>query len=339
MLIVIACLVGLSSYALTSWYRVIALRRSFLDIPNDRSSHSLPTPRGGGIAILIATLVGALYLGSALGQLWPLGWLAVSALILGGISYWDDLCHIRPKWRFITQLIVVVVMICVLGGINHVHMINNVYSGNFLINAIALIAMIWLINLYNFMDGINGIAAGMAIAVCASILVLLKLSMSPIDLFILPAMLLASSIGFIVWNFPIAKIFMGDIGSCFIGFLFGVMILQIGHWNGIFYYLIPILLSPFIVDSSVTLIHRALRKQVLHQAHREHAYQHMATRFNSHTIITMAYLLITLCYLLPICIGILIGWIADWQGLVIAYVTLIPLALWCGAGKSAVRSS
>jgi len=326
--------VFLLSFMLTGCYRGYALRKSLLDIPNDRSSHQVPTPRGGGIAIVVSLLLG---MGVAI-SITPLGVIQYSAfllpgLLLAGVSYLDDLGHVKAGWRLLVQILSATLALYLTGGMTALGVFGVTLESPPLLSLWALLVLVWIINLYNFMDGINGIASLTAISISLGILVLLWLIGAPVELMVPPFLLAGASAGFLLWNFPRARIFMGDIGSCFIGLVLGVIFLQAGQWNPVFYWAVLILSGAFIVDASLTLLLRAWRRQKLYQAHREHAYQHLSRRWQSHTKVTLGYNLLTLGYLLPVAGLVVLGHLDGFMGLLLGYCPL-ALVFWrSGAGR------
>ena len=164
---------------------------------------------------------------------------------------------------------------------------------------LALIAIIWSINLYNFMDGIDGLAAsqGVFLSVVAAIFFY---AIGDVALALLSATLAAAIGGFLYWNWPPAKIFMGDVGSGFLGFVFIVMAIDACNKHEVSLLLCLILFSLFLYDATLTLIYRLIKNQKYYEAHREHAYQHGVDAGWSHTKMTLAYLVINMLLVLPI---------------------------------------
>lgn len=127
---------------------------------------------------------------------------------------------------------------------------------------------------------------------------------------------------------------MGDIGSCFIGLLLGYLVLAAGQWSAVFYAVGLMLLASFMADASLTLVRRAWRRQRLYEAHREHAYQHLARRWQSHTPVTLLYALVTVVWLLPLSALLLAGLLWWPVALLLAYVPLVIAGVWAGAGRA-----
>ena len=203
---------------------------------------------------------------------------------------------------------------------------------------LAAIYLVWLLNLYNFMDGIDGIAAIEAVTVCLGGSVLYTLTPIGDSERLLPLLLLAVVVGFLPWNFPKAKIFMGDVGSGFIGLMLGILSIQSAlvipelFWGWI------ILLGTFVVDATITLMRRIVRGQMFFIAHRSHAYQYFSRKLKAHWIVTVIYGSINLVWLLPISILVVLGWVDGIVGTMIAYLPLIFLAFYLKAGANELQN-
>jgi UDP-N-acetylmuramyl pentapeptide phosphotransferase/UDP-N-acetylglucosamine-1-phosphate transferase len=245
-----------------------ARRRGMLDQPGQRRSHRMPTPRGGGIGIVVAMLAclpGVLYGSPAA---WPAGviaglWVALILVALAG--WWDDHHPLPVLPRLGAQVLAV-----------------GLFSCSLLVTGLSwwwlpllLVCGVWSINLHNFMDGIDGLLAQQAIFVGAG-LALLAWAATQAALMLAAAALAAAALGFWCFNRPPARIFMGDVGSGSIGllvFVFSAMLWRVEHallWPAL------ILSSSFVVDASLTLLTRMLRGRRWYTAHREHLYQWLA---------------------------------------------------------------
>jgi len=329
-----------SSFLLTGLYRQIALRKLLLDIPNERSSHHEPTPRGGGISIVVVYLLSLILLHQqidlTLAQL--LGFV-IPGCSLAVVSYIDDLGHVKPLWRLTIQISAASVGIYCLGGIPNTIVSSLSFPVQSVMLVAAVVLLVWIINLYNFMDGIDGIASLEAIAVCCGLSFLLWLSWPASNHFIAPLVLAIAAVGFCCWNFPKAKIFMGDIGSCFIGLQLGLFAIYYANLDINFFWCVIILLGTFISDATVTLVRRFVRGQKIYLAHREHAYQHLAIKLGSHAPISIAYALITLLWLLPIA-SLVVMMKLHWAiGVAIAYLPLGAAVFVFRAGSPLTRTS
>ncbi|WP_310438743.1 glycosyltransferase family 4 protein [Sulfuricurvum sp.] len=268
----LCCGVFLLSALLTWAIKYYAIRQAILDHPNERSSHTLPTPRGGGLAIVITFYIGAGLLYSK-GLLDPkLFYAFCSAFPLLVVSLLDDLYTLGSKIRLIAQLLSSILALYALGGISTISLSFIELSGWWLAFPIVL-AMIWLINLYNFLDGIDGYAGSEAIFLGFAVAILFGYDIG--------YLIVLSVLGFLLFNWQKAKIFMGDIGSTFLGFIFAVLLLDsLNHHIPLYSWLI--LLGLFWVDATLTLIRRAKKHEKLSQAHRKHAYQRITQAGWSH---------------------------------------------------------
>ena len=310
------------SWWLTGWLHRYALARQLIDIPNARSSHAVPTPRGGGVAIAAAFML-ALPL---------LLWLhlvdvtLVVAIVGGGglvalIGFLDDHGHIPARWRLLAHFAAAFWALWLAAA-----SMPLAVGGAWLGVGLSAFYLVWMLNLYNFMDGIDGIASVEAITVCAGAALIYWLrGDAPAGL--MPPLALAAAVtGFLVWNFPPAKIFMGDAGSGFLGIVLGVLSLQAGAVAPALFWSWVILLGVFIVDATYTLLRRLLRGERVYEAHRSHAYQHASRRFASHRTVTLGVAAINVLWLLPWAVAVGLGWVGAGTGLVLAY---LPLALVC----------
>lgn len=249
-----------------------AIAKAVLDIPNERSSHSTPTPRGGGLAIVVVVIAGLL-VGAGLGWI---GSATALALVPGGalialVSWLDDRSGVPPGLRFATQTAAAIWVVVWLGPLQ---LVGGSASGPLLWidGALTVLALVWMANLFNFMDGIDGLAAGEAVVVglAGAALALLQGDREPAWI---AALLAVAAAGFLPWNWSPARIFMGDVGSVFLGFLFGALGLVSAHHGHVTAVGWLVLLGVFVVDATVTLLRRIVRGERWFAAHRGHAYQ------------------------------------------------------------------
>jgi len=321
------------SFSLTWALRRYALSRSLMDIPNARSSHSVPTPRGGGVAIVLAFTL-------ALGMLLFAGLMPFSAFfaIAGGgaliavIGFMDDHGHIAARWRLLGHFAASAWLLFWIGGLPVVEIGGGTFDLGWFGHVLAAFYLVWLLNLYNFMDGIDGIASVEAICVCLGACLLYWVS-GATDLVWAPLLLAVSVVGFLFWNFPPARIFMGDAGSGFLGIVLGGLSLQAAWVSADLLWGWLILLGVFIVDATFTLFRRLLRGDKIYEAHRSHAYQFASRRFGSHLPVTVAVGAINLLWLLPIALGVTQFGLSSSLGLILAYAPLVVLAIKFHAGE------
>lgn len=321
------------SFALTAAVRHYAITRKLMDIPNARSSHTLPTPRGGGVAIVFTFLLAA-------GLGWHQGLLASDLfgglLSAGGlvalVGFLDDHGHIAARWRLLAHFTAAAIALFWLDGMPALDLGIAQINAFWLVNALGMLYLVWLLNLYNFMDGIDGLAALQAVITCLSACALYGLA-GHVQLMVPPALLAMAVSGFLVWNFPPARIFMGDAGSGFLGLALGVMAIQAASTFANYFWVWCILMGVFIVDATFTLLRRCLSGSKVYEAHRTHAYQYAARRAGSHLVVTAGVALINIFWLLPIAAAVLFWGLNGITGVVVSYVPLVLLAIRYNAGK------
>lgn len=323
---------GFLTWVLVGFVRSYALKNNVVDIPGGRSSHIVPTPRGGGVAI-VGVLLGfavLLYSFSYINLPVMLA-LLFSGGLVAAIGFWDDHSHIPAQWRLCGHFIAGVLALYQLNGLPPLTFFGVQIDLGLFGNFLALIFIVWTINLYNFMDGINGIASIEAISICIGgiILYLLLGYREPV---ILLLVLAASASGFLIWNFPSAKIFMGDSGSGFLGFSIAFLSLHATsiHSNLLWSWLI--LLGVFAVDSTFTLLRRLIRGDRVYEAHRTHAYQYASRYYGSHKVVSIFVGVINLLWLLPWAVSVTLGLIDGILAVCFAYAPLVLLAVKYNAG-------
>ncbi len=317
---------------LTYLARRLALKRRILDLPNERSSHQQPTPRGGGAAVVLVFLglLIAFWSTGVLDARTGLG-LALGGGIIALVGFLDDLSHVPVRWRLLCHFGSAAVVVYAVGGLPPLvfwgEAVNLGWAGHLL----AVLGLVWLLNLYNFMDGIDGIAGVEAVTAAFTLGFLLWLEGWP-QLATLLFCLGAANAGFLCWNLPPARIFMGDVGSGFVGLMLGALGLLAAAVSPAYFWAALILLGVFMVDATITLFRRLGRGERVYQAHRSHAYQYAARRFGSHRPVTLAVALINLLWLFPLALAVQQGWLPGALGLLLAYAPLGILAWRLGAG-------
>lgn len=321
-----------AAYAGTLCLRRYALARQILDVPNERSSHVRPTPRGGGVAIVMSFLagIGMLY---AKGDVDSglLGILAGGGGLIALIGFWDDHASLPARVRIVFHAAAAVWALFILGGWPTLDLGFGSVAWGIAGAVVGVVGLVWLLNLYNFMDGIDGIAGTEAVFVASAGALMLGLEgVSPFPLL----MLAAASLGFLLLNWPPARIFMGDAGSGFIGYALGGFALHavVTGVTAVWPWLI--LLGVFCVDATVTLVRRWLRGQKWYAAHRSHAYQWASRRYAGHRPVTLAVLLIDIVWLFPC--ALLAQSYPQWAipTVLVAYLPLVLLALHFNAGEA-----
>lgn len=322
---------GMGTWALRSY----ALKRSLIDVPNARSSHTVPTPRGGGVAIVLGVLLPLplLYLSGAMSL--SLFWaLLGSGGLVALVGFLDDHGHVAARWRLLTHFAAAAWALVWLGGGPPLLAFGVKLDTGWIGAGLAAVYLVWVLNLYNFMDGIDGIAGVEAIFVCLGGAALLALVGHP-ALAVLPLVIAAAAGGFLYWNFPPAKIFMGDAGSGFLGAALGILSLQAAWVSPQLLWSWLILLGVFIVDATWTLMRRLIRGDRVYEAHRSHAYQHAARRLGRHRPVTLIVGAINLLWLLPLAFAVGVGWLEGVVAIGIAYAPLLLLAIALRAGEAA----
>ena len=281
------------SVIFTGLIRLYVIHKNMFDIPNNRSSHDEPTPRGGGVSIVLLFTCSTiwLYLQNLISL--SLFYALNGGFIIAIIGWLDDIFIIHPLWRGVVHILVAIWAVYWIGGLA-----NFPFSIGY---PLAMISIIWCINLYNFMDGIDGLAATEGL--CMSIVVAFILSLYGFSNMSLLCLLLAASIaGFLVWNWPPAKIFMGDVGSGYLGYVFAVLALSTANTH-----LLPLtfwmtISALFLCDATWTVLFRLWRGERLYEAHREHAYQRLVQNGISHFNVTISAAMINIFVLFPIAI-------------------------------------
>ena len=255
--------------------RNVALRKSILDIPNERSSHSTPTPRGGGLAIAL-TWYSFLIFWFLEGKLeYKLFLALMCGLILSVISFIDDVRNLSPKIRIVSQIISSSLALVILGGLKIIDLGFIVIKIPVWLNILVLLSIVWMTNLFNFLDGIDGYLGS------ESLFIFLSLFIITGDILLIA--FVSIIFGFLIWNWPKAKIFCGDVGSTLIGFTVMIFAIQYQNTNKLSF-IIPIILSGlFWMDASITLIRRWRNKEKLSIPHKKHAYQRLVQWGYSHT--------------------------------------------------------
>lgn len=320
------------SLVLTAALRRYAMARSIIDIPNARSSHSIPTPRGGGVAIVVAFLLALPVLGLA--QLVPASALVAiggAGILVAVIGFMDDHGHIAARWRLLGHFVAAAWSLFWLGGLPSITVFGISLDLGWIGCIMAAIYLVWMLNLYNFMDGIDGIASVEAISACLGACLLYWCGGFE-SLIWVPALLAMAVGGFLFWNFPPARIFMGDAGSGFLGVVLGVISIQAAWVSSQLLWAWLILLGVFIVDATFTLIRRLLRGDKVYEAHRSHAYQFASRKSGRHLPVTLGVLVINLVWLLPVALCVVVLGLDGLLGLIVAYIPLILLAIRYHAG-------
>lgn len=285
---------------LTGVIRRLALSHGLLDVPNERSSHVVPTPRGGGVGIVVGTSVAALVLAAFGAVSLP----TLCIFIIGGaavalVGFFDDRIRLSARVRLAVHFGAAGAALYWVGGLPPMQIGDDLVTSSWGGYVLGALGIVWSLNLFNFMDGIDGIAASEgAFMTLGGAAIALWLGSSG-EFPIMACVVGVACLGFLVWNWPPAKIFMGDAGSGYVGYVLAVLALLAGRDNpaGLFVWLI--LGALFFVDATVTLVRRVLRRERVYEAHRSHAYQWLSRRWGSHKKVTLLTIAVNVCWLFP----------------------------------------
>ena len=334
-------IIGLVS-ALCTWGVVKnAGRFGLLDVPNERSSHASITPRGGGLSIVSATFLG-LFLFNSLKNTTPnqIAPVMLSGAIVALIGLFDDLGNVRSiSTRLGTHVVGAGIGLWIIGGIPKLSVCSYGFQPSVIGNILAILYIVWLINLYNFMDGINGLAGVEAISVCVLVSVLsARNGLTPTP--IISLLILASAVaGFLAFNFPFARVFMGDVGSGFLGLTFAMLSLISANEKENMFWVWLIMLGVFIVDASYTLCHRLINGENVKTAHRNHAYQVLARRLDSHRLVTVGVLIVNIFWLFPVAFLVVEKRLSGVVAVAVAYCPIIVAVHYFSKVKGSLAGS
>ncbi|MFC1603026.1 glycosyltransferase family 4 protein [Pseudomonadota bacterium] len=332
-------LIFLTSFGLTGALRTYALKQGIIDSPNERSSHTIPTPRGGGLSFVItflATFAFSFFFEISDITLQPEAFWAIffCGLLIAGIGFWDDHTHIRIRWRLFVHLIAALIGLFLL-GVPEIPLPGSSINLGIIGYPLGIIALVWLLNLFNFMDGIDGLAGTEALFVGIGAILIMQFASTgdnAAPTFWL-SILMAGVASFLVWNWPPAKIFMGDTGSGFLGLMLGLFAIWSSNlgtsiWSWI------ILLALFITDTTVTLLRRMLNGKDWFEPHCSHLYQQLSRKWGNHHSVTIVFLFINIAWLFPWAWMAAIKPAAGFFAALAAYLPLVFLAMKLGAGRN-----
>jgi Fuc2NAc and GlcNAc transferase len=286
---------AVAAVILTPMLRRWLLHCNLVDLPGERRSHSMPTPRGGGLAVIVAMILAIVVCG-------PVWWSGLFLLgLLGMLGWVEDRHEIDPAIRLMAQGVFAVLALWLIGGVATVDILGYTVRVPWLWTLLSGIAVVWLINLHNFMDGSDGLAAmqGIWSGLAMGLLMVHDGLVAPA---VLALAMAGGFAGFLVWNCPPARIFMGDAGSLALGG--GVAILAlIGAASGaVSVWVSLIVTSLFVVDATATLVMRVIQGEQWYTAHRQHAYQCLITAGWGHGHVLTLYAAINLLVVLPVAI-------------------------------------
>ena len=268
----------LISFSLTYFIKNYMTKKSLVAVVNERSSHTVPTPHGGGIALAITWFIGLFYL-YFVGQIEQnLFYALLFGAVISIVSFFDDIYELSPKLRLLVQSLVAFGGLYFLGGFQILTFGIFDISNPIFTNIFAFFMIVWFINLYNFLDGINGYAGSQAVFLAVAGFVLFGGNH-----FLVLAM---AVLGFLYWNWNKAKIFMGDVGSTLLGYNIAIFTIYYANQEATNFWIWIILFGVYWFDATLTLIRRKLNKEKLSQAHKKHAYQRLTQSGWSHYKVT-----------------------------------------------------
>lgn len=293
------CALVLSSL-LTGIVYKLAISRGLVDVPNERSSHGVATPRGGGVAVvLVFSLASAIFAWLGIISVNLLWVLVVGGAAIAVVGYLDDAHQLPAGVRLAVHLFAAIWALFWLGSPPLLSLGGHVVYLGWTGKVLAALSIMWTVNFFNFMDGIDGIAASEAVFVACAGAFLTGMSGATDGTAALAVIFGAACLGFLAWNWPPARIFMGDAGSGYLGYVIAAMAVAASRSNPTAPWIWLILSGIFFVDATVTVVRRALRHERLHEAHRSHAYQWLARRWSSHRDVTLVVMVLNLVWLLP----------------------------------------
>lgn len=316
-----------ASFLLTLAIKRTAGRLRLIDVPNERSSHALPTPKGAGVAIAISSL-------AAMGLLCVLGImpghlflaLAPGGAAVAAVGLIDDITPLPARLRLLVHFMAAGWAVVCIGPVPFFHhFVPASPELQWFSYAASTVGIVWFLNMYNFMDGIDGIAASQAVFMCAGVALLAVFSAGVAYIAAAAIVIGAASCGFLLWNWPPAKIFMGDVGSGYLGFVFAVLGLASGgHGRGVAgVWACLILTGVFAVDATFTVVRRFLRGEQITRPHRTHAFQ-LLTQSLGHRNVTLCVALVNVAWLLPCALACVLR---PQDALWIGALSLCPLVL------------
>lgn len=302
---------------------LLAGRMGLVQAPNFRSSHGKPTPHGGGLGIVLGGGAAGVWLAWVQGgMLWLISGLAFLLAMLG---LWDDIRHLPARTRLAVQVLLCALLLQALGDFTPLALAG-----------LLLFAGVWWVNLFNFMDGIDGLAATQAVfmlAVGAALAAWFFPAATGAAGWLWMLAVAAATLGFMVFNWPPARIFMGDVGSTYLAFMIFALALLSVREGWLTYPAWLVLGAGFVADASLTLLRRMLAGERWFEAHRSHAYQRLSRRWSSHRRVTLLSIAINLLWLAPLAWACLAWPRWAWVCVVLAYAPLVTAILAVGAGK------
>jgi UDP-GlcNAc:undecaprenyl-phosphate GlcNAc-1-phosphate transferase len=273
--------------------RFMIYRIRVLDIPNERSAHDTPVPTSGGIAIVFTFFIGIVIIAvvakiTMINKLYFYGF-SLSAMMIAAISFYDDVKNKPYIVKLLTQIIAIVIVLAVGIVIDKLNIPNiGEVPLNWLQYPISFLWILGLTNAFNFMDGLDGLACGVAL-IASLFFCVITFMQGSLFVYIMSYTLIAGTLGFLIYNFPPARIFMGDVGSAFLGFTFAVLAIMAARYDHSHtsFFVMPLLLFNFIFDTAFTFFRRLLKGENVTEAHRTHLYQLFERLGYGHRTVTL----------------------------------------------------
>lgn len=302
MILIEAFLVFISTICLLSIYKKVALKREILAHISARSLHANLVARGGGVVFgTLFSLMMFFYLLNDKVTIWQTISFGLCGLFATLIGFFDDIYDIDAKKKFVMQLLLSILFTV---SYFHFNLSYNLFENNsifiFIIICSWIFVPLWIINSFNFIDGINGLAIATAIFSSTTLILSLYISKGSSNFITIYSILLIVCLGFLPFNFPSAKLFMGDAGSIFLGFIYGSTVLVILFNNYLSIWTVITVFSYMLADTLSTNIIRLLTIKKWYGVHRSHAYQNLARVLNNHTKVTGGIMIYNVFYILPL---------------------------------------
>jgi len=318
-------LITITSFFLTWLFRIYAQKMGFMDTPSQRSSHSHPTARGGGISIVVVFLTATLFVA----PLKTIPTELIYGICLGGglvalIGFIDDLQSLSAVIRIAVHIIASIIVLRAIENSVGFSWFDSENFPSILFYLVYTPAIVWMLNLFNFMDGIDAIASVESIIVTIGIGFIIFINVGYSAYIELLFILSFSTFGFLIWNWPPAKIFMGDVSSGFLGFILACLAIITSSLGLITIWSWLILCGAFLVDATITLFQRILRGDPFLEAHRSHTYQILSQRYTSHKKVVLGLIILNICWLFPFA---LLASIKPEYGTLFTIIALFPLSI------------
>lgn len=314
----------LLAWVLTPWVRSQALRHQWIDRPGPRSSHQRVITRGGGLALVAGFLLALPWLAFPSEWVWPV---VMTVLAITVIGWLDDVHTLNVRWRLGGQAFIAIISVLWLGPVSEIQFAAESIPVPWLWSLLAIPALIWMVNLFNFMDGADGLASSQAMFSAACFALAFYLNEQP-ELASIGLCLAAACAGFLIWNRPPARIFLGDAGSLALGWCLGLLALAGTLTGAVSVWLAFSIVAVFVVDATATLIYRLVRGQRWYTPHRDHAYQQLIRRNWPHRNVMLVFSALNLMLVLPLVLTVLAFPGLDFIGALGLGVVLLGLWAW-----------